>query len=69
VPTKTRRFAIAAPAELKVAPGSNGSVIRGIEGKEHAHVPLRVGAQHKEISVLRRLDVDPRAVAASEDVV
>jgi len=58
-PTRPKMFA-ALPAEV---------VVSRIEWEQHAHASIRIGVQHDEVSILRGLDVDTRAVAGCKPVV
>jgi hypothetical protein len=56
------RLAASAPLQLVLLAGTNPLIVRGIDGKQHPHVPSGVGPQHHQIAILSGLGVDLRPV-------
>src|SRR6266566_1962062 len=64
-----KRVAIRSTAQLLPLPAANEVVVSRIEREQHAHAAIRIGVQDDEVSILRGLDVDARAVAGRKPVV
>src|SRR5437667_8400288 len=63
------RLAIAATAHLDGLMPAHERVVARIEREQHAHAPVRIGAEDDDIAVIGEPDVHPGLVAASEIIV
>src|SRR5690349_5024775 len=63
------RFAVAPAADLDGLAAAHEVVVGRIEREQHPDAPVGVGAQHHDVAVFARLDVDARLVAPLEVVV